>query len=162
MIEEIKTYEERKKELIKQGEAAGYITYEQLATALKGLDLDSDALDDLYNNSIFYPLQQDSQTQEYDIDEGTSGDILVSDAPNGVVWVSEIDANKSTLDTSNLNSGIVYPNQDNTLNVQEAIEEIDAFVGDSINYDNSLGQYKTRLAVQNIVKGVDDPTYSQS
>ena len=44
MIEEIKTYEERKKELIAQGEEAGYITYEQLATSLKGLDLDSDSL----------------------------------------------------------------------------------------------------------------------
>ena len=57
MIEEIKTYEERKKELIKQGEEAGYITYEQLATALKGLDLDSDSLDDLYNSLMEANIQ---------------------------------------------------------------------------------------------------------
>ena len=50
MIGEIKTYEERKKELIEKGAEAGYITYEQLASALKGLDLDSDSLDDLYNS----------------------------------------------------------------------------------------------------------------
>ena len=49
MIEEIKTYEDRKKELIAKGTENGYITYEQLATSLKGLDLDSDSLDDLYN-----------------------------------------------------------------------------------------------------------------
>ena len=34
MIEEIKTYEERKKELIEKGKEAGFITYEQLATSL--------------------------------------------------------------------------------------------------------------------------------
>ena len=46
MIEEIKTYEVRKKELIEKGKETGFITYEQLALALKGLDLDSDSLDD--------------------------------------------------------------------------------------------------------------------
>ena len=34
MIEQIKTYEERKKELIEKGTEAGYINYEQLATSL--------------------------------------------------------------------------------------------------------------------------------
>ena len=57
MIEEIKTYEERKKELIKKGAEIGYITYEQLATALKGLDLDSDSLDDLYNSLMEANIQ---------------------------------------------------------------------------------------------------------
>ena len=49
MIGEIKTFEERKKELVKIGKEKGYITYEELASALKGLDLDADSLDDLYN-----------------------------------------------------------------------------------------------------------------
>ena len=57
MIEEIKTYEERKKDLIAKGTETGYITYEQLATALKGLDLDSDALDDLYNSLMEANIQ---------------------------------------------------------------------------------------------------------
>ena len=57
MIEEIKTYEERKKELIQKGTDAGYITYEQLATSLKGLDLDSDSLDDLYNSLMEANIQ---------------------------------------------------------------------------------------------------------
>ena len=34
MIEEIKTYEDRKKELIEKGKASGYITYEQFKTFL--------------------------------------------------------------------------------------------------------------------------------
>ena len=49
MIGKIKTFEERKKELVKIGKEKGYITYEELAAALKGLDLDADSLDDLYN-----------------------------------------------------------------------------------------------------------------
>ena len=49
MLNEIKSFEERKKELVKQGKAKGFITYEELANSLKGLDLDSDALDELYN-----------------------------------------------------------------------------------------------------------------
>ena len=49
MINEIKTFDERKVELVKVGKEKGFITYEELANALKGLDLDADALDDLYN-----------------------------------------------------------------------------------------------------------------
>lgn len=49
MINEIKTFDERKVELVKIGKEKGFITYEELANALKGLDLDADSLDDLYN-----------------------------------------------------------------------------------------------------------------
>ncbi len=49
MLHEIKTLEERKEELVKLGKEKGFITYEQLAKSLKGLDLDADSLDDLYN-----------------------------------------------------------------------------------------------------------------
>ena len=46
---EIKTMEERKNELLVKGKEQGYITFEQLAGALKGLDVEADTLDDLYN-----------------------------------------------------------------------------------------------------------------
>ena len=49
MVEEIKTMAQRKEKLIKLGKEQGYITYEQLANELKGLEVDSDSLDDLYN-----------------------------------------------------------------------------------------------------------------
>ena len=49
MLNEIKTFEQRKTELLQKGKEKGFITYEQLAESLKGLDLDSDALDELYN-----------------------------------------------------------------------------------------------------------------
>ena len=49
MIDEIKTFEERKNELVKRGKEKGIITYEELASSLKGLELDADSLDELYN-----------------------------------------------------------------------------------------------------------------
>lgn len=45
----IKTLEERKEELLKLGKENGVITFEQLADALKGLEVDNDSLDELYN-----------------------------------------------------------------------------------------------------------------
>ena len=56
MIEEIKSFEERKEELIKKGKEKGFITYEELANGLKGLDIDSDSLDDLYNSLRFFDV----------------------------------------------------------------------------------------------------------
>jgi len=49
MFNEIKTFDERKQELVKLGKKQGFISYEDLAAALKGLDLDADSLDELYN-----------------------------------------------------------------------------------------------------------------
>lgn len=46
---EVKTFEERKEELLKKGKEKGSITFEELAAALKGLDVDNDSLDELYN-----------------------------------------------------------------------------------------------------------------
>ena len=48
-MNEIKTFEERKDELVRLGKDTGYVTYEMLAESLKGLELDADSLDDLYN-----------------------------------------------------------------------------------------------------------------
>jgi RNA polymerase primary sigma factor len=48
-MKEVKTFEERKKELLEAGKEKGYITYELLAKELKGLELEADDLDDLYN-----------------------------------------------------------------------------------------------------------------
>ena len=49
MVGEIKTLEERKNKLLALGKKQGFVTYEQLADELKGLDVDSDSLDELYN-----------------------------------------------------------------------------------------------------------------
>ena len=53
MALEIKTMEERKNDLIKLGkDHGGKLTYEELAEELKGLDVDADSLDDLYNSLV--------------------------------------------------------------------------------------------------------------
>ena len=86
---EIKTFEERKEELIKKGEEKGYITFEELATSLKGLDVDSDTLDDLYNSfvesGITVVSEEELNSEEKELDEGPSKldeeePILLSDA----------------------------------------------------------------------------------
>ena len=51
-MKEIKTFDERKEELILLGQTNGFITYEQLAKALQGLDVDADSLDQLYNDLV--------------------------------------------------------------------------------------------------------------
>ena len=48
-MNEIKTFDDRKEELVNLGKENGYVTYEMLADSLKGLELDADSLDDLYN-----------------------------------------------------------------------------------------------------------------
>ena len=79
MIEEIKSYEDRKKELIELGKKKGTITYEELASALKGLDLDSDSLDDLYNslmeNNIAVVSEEDDGDDTAD-DSGSFEELL--------------------------------------------------------------------------------------
>ena len=66
MVNEIKTFEERKEELVKLGKEKGFITYEELANKLKCLDLDGDSLDDLYNvfneNSIAVVSEEESDS----------------------------------------------------------------------------------------------------
>ncbi len=70
MVNEIKSFEERKQELVKNGKEKGFITYEELANALKGLELDADSLDDLYNtfneNSIAVVSEDEAGTSDED------------------------------------------------------------------------------------------------
>ena len=75
MFNEIKSFTERKEELVKLGKEQGYITYENLALALKGLDLDADSLDDLYNifNENNIPVVSEEET------DGGSEKILLDD-----------------------------------------------------------------------------------
>jgi RNA polymerase primary sigma factor len=77
-MQEIKTFEDRKNELVKLGKEKGLITYEQLASALKGLDLDSDSLDELYNafneNNIAVVSEDDTNNEN-----GGKDDLILDD-----------------------------------------------------------------------------------
>ena len=78
MAKEIKTLEAREQELLKRGKEKGFITYEELAEELKGLDIDSDSLDDLYNlfveNNIEITSEQVEEASDEDDTDG--GDLL--------------------------------------------------------------------------------------
>ena len=73
MINEIKTFEERKNELVKLGLKNGKITYEELAENLKGLEIDADSLDELYNELSINNISIVESNEE----EGTEGESLV-------------------------------------------------------------------------------------
>ena len=77
MTTEIKTMEERKKALIELGKKQdGKITYEQIAEELKGLDIDSDTLDDLYNAFV----ENKIEIKADDEDDTDNSEILTPDS----------------------------------------------------------------------------------
>ncbi len=77
MIGEIKTIEERKKSLIEAGKKLGYVTYEQLVEELKGLDVDSDSLDDLYNTLVENNIEIISETADNSTDDEDPSGLIV-------------------------------------------------------------------------------------
>ena len=78
-MEEIKTIEDRKKSLLKKGKENGYITYEELAEELKGLEVDSDTLDDLYNMLVENNIEVVSETADNSTDDEDPSNLIVED-----------------------------------------------------------------------------------
>ncbi len=70
MLKEIKSFEERKKELISLGLKKKQITFEELAEALKGLEVDSDSLDELYSLFLDNNIEIVSAEEDGEVDEG--------------------------------------------------------------------------------------------
>ena len=79
MVSEIKTFEERKKDIIAKGKEKGFVTYEELAASLKGLDLDADSLDDLYNSFNENSIAIISESEQGD-DDSSAGLLLDDNA----------------------------------------------------------------------------------
>ena len=79
MVGEIKTIEDRKKSLLKFGKENGYITYEQLAEELKGLDVDSDTLDDIYNLLVENNIEIMSDTVDNSNEAEDPASLVVED-----------------------------------------------------------------------------------
>ncbi len=67
-MKEIKSFEEREKDLIELGKKNNNtLTFEQLAESLKGLDMDNDSLDNLYNSLMENGIQvvaEDNSTND--------------------------------------------------------------------------------------------------
>ena len=69
-IAEIKSLEDRIKDLVEVGKKKGYITFENLADALKGLEVDNDSLDDIYNTLMDNDIQVVSDESEATDEDG--------------------------------------------------------------------------------------------
>jgi RNA polymerase primary sigma factor len=78
---EIKTLEERKNELLKKGKEQGYITFEELANALKGLDIDNDALDEIYNLFVENNITVVSEADADDSSNAENGSVPKMEEP---------------------------------------------------------------------------------
>jgi len=80
-MNEIKTFEERKEALLKKGKENGFLTFEELAASLKGLDMDSESLDDLYNflNDNNIEVVADSEIDEGGESSDGDADLLLED-----------------------------------------------------------------------------------
>ncbi|MBR1416627.1 MAG: RNA polymerase sigma factor RpoD [Bacilli bacterium] len=79
-IKTIKGLQEREEELIKLGKEKGHLTFEDLAAALKGLDIDADNLDEIYNllvaNNIEVIADEDGDASSLKKED----EIILSDA----------------------------------------------------------------------------------
>ena len=78
-MKEIKTFEERKKELLEKGKEKGVLTYEELAESLKGLEMDADSLDELYNAFHDNNIEIISENFEDEEESSDEGDALAID-----------------------------------------------------------------------------------
>lgn len=72
----MKTFDERKEALLAKGKEKGFITYEELAEELKGLDIDSDSLDELYNLLVENNIEITSEQEEGDDGEDSGSGLL--------------------------------------------------------------------------------------
>ena len=83
MVNNIKTFDERIDELVKLGKEQGYLTYEQIAKKTIDLDLDSEALDKLYNILTENKIEVRAEDDDGSGDEALlKEDIIIDDVPD--------------------------------------------------------------------------------
>ena len=82
MVNNIKTFEERVKELVDEGKKQGFLTYEQIGKKTIDLDLDANALDELYNalNENHIEVRAEDEEDNGNID--LKNDIIIDDVPD--------------------------------------------------------------------------------
>lgn len=82
MVNNIKTFDERIKELVALGKEQGYLTYEQLAKKTLDLDLDSNALDELYNVLTENQIEVRAEDEEDGGEVSLRDEIIIDDVPD--------------------------------------------------------------------------------
>ena len=79
---EIKSFDERIKELVDEGKKQGYLTYEQIAKKTMDLDLDSNALDELYNVLTENHIEVKAEDEEGGEPIDLKDDIIIDNVPD--------------------------------------------------------------------------------
>lgn len=129
---EVKTFEERKQELIQKGKEKGAITFEELAASLKGLDVDNDSLDELYNALIENNIEV--------VSEDDGGNNKKSDEP---VILNDTEITKDV----NINDPVrMYLKEIGKIPLLSAEEELAL----SVRVANEEEEAKNRLAESNL------------
>ena len=82
MVNNIKTFEERVKELVEEGKKQGFLTYEQIAKKTIDLDLDANALDELYNALSENQIEVRAEDEEDGGNIDLKNDIIIDDVPD--------------------------------------------------------------------------------
>ena len=82
MVNNIKTFEERVKELVEEGKKQGFLTYEQIAKKTIDLDLDANALDELYNALSENQIEVRAEDEEDGGNLDLKYDIIIDDVPD--------------------------------------------------------------------------------
>lgn len=82
MVNNIKTFEERVKELVEEGKKQGFLTYEQIAKKTIDLDLDANALDELYNALSENQIEVKAEDEEDGGNIDLKNDIIIDDVPD--------------------------------------------------------------------------------
>ena len=80
----IRTIEERKQNLLELGKSVGFLTFEQLAKELKGLEMDSESLDDLYNFLRENNIEVVEEGEDADTGEALDLDISEESLPKNL------------------------------------------------------------------------------
>ena len=93
MINEIKTFDERKEEIVEKGKKTGFITYEELANSLKGLELDSEQLDDLYDSFVKNGIEIITEDEITGDDEEADGGESIEDILKDTTIAKELTIN---------------------------------------------------------------------